>query len=86
MGVEPEFAELRDIPTNGYKLVAPFAANTDLSVTGTVRYETFSRFDQQTETVSSHIETVLGISFTGSWMLVVDWYNVPELGGSIVSS
>ena len=85
MGIKPEYAELKNIPTDGYKLVASFAANTDISVTGTVRFKTFSRSDQQTVAINSHIQSAQGVSFTGTWMLVVDWYFVPELDGSTVS-
>ena len=85
MGSIVEYSEIEDIPTPGYSIVAPFAANTDTTHSGSLRWETFFAHEMQTIFVSAYIRSRLGVSFNGTWMLVVDWYNVPEYLGPTVS-
>ena len=68
-----------------YSVVAPFAADTSITYRGSVRYNTFTTGDTNINIVSSHIRSELGGSFSGTWMIVADWYNVPQYGGSSVS-
>ena len=83
MRIRP-YSTFQDIPTDGYSLVAPFYANTDMTTTGTVHYQTFSGDEEQTNMISSFITSTQGASFDGSWMLVADWFYLPEFGGSTV--
>ena len=72
-------------PSSSYSVVAPFAASISTVSAGSVRYNTFTTGDTNINTVSSHIRSELGGSFSGTWMIVADWYNVPQYGGSSVS-
>ena len=68
-----------------YSVVAPFAASISTTYTGSVRYNTFTTGDTNINTVSSYIRSQLGGSFSGSWMIIADWYNVPQNGSFTVS-
>ena len=85
MGQTPEVYSLENIPgPSGYSVVAPFAADIDTSITGSVRYsESFT--STEIDQVSAHISFQIGVSFYGTWMMVVEWYYVPLLHGSQVS-
>ena len=72
-------------PSSSYSVVAPFAASISTAYTGSVRYNTFTTGDTNINTVSSHIRSELGGSFSGTWMIVADWYNVPQYGRTNVS-
>ena len=71
--------------SRSYSVVAPFAASISVFYTGSVRYNTFTTVDTNINTVSSYIRSELGGSFSGTWMIVADWYNVPQSSGSTVS-
>ena len=71
--------------SRSYSVVAPFAASISTTQTGSVRYNTFTTGDTNINTVSSYIRSQLGGSFSGTWMIVADWYYVPQYGGSTVS-
>ena len=68
-----------------YSVVAPFAADTSFTYISSVQYNTFTTGDTNINTVSSHIRSELGGSFSGTWMIVAGWYNVHQYGGSFVS-
>ena len=85
MGRITAYSEIGNIPTHDISIVAPFAANTDLSDTGSVRVKTFFSHDVETTFLSAYISSRLEVSFSGTWMLVVDWYNVPQYLGPTVS-
>ena len=78
------YSEIGDIPTPGISIVAPFAANTDLTRTGSVRWKTFFSHNAGTTFISAYISSRLGVSFNGTWMLIVYWYDVPQYLGSTV--
>ena len=67
-------------------LVAPFAADIDITSRGSVKYTQFTTSDSQMNTVSSFIRSETGNSFYGTRMMVAEWNGVPEDHGSIVSS
>ena len=81
----PSYAPAPFSPYSSYSVVAPFAASISTASTGSVWYNTFTTGDTTINTVSSHIRSELGGSFSGTWMIVADWYNVPQYGGSTVS-
>ena len=86
LGSTPPSSTLDTFSTSSsYSVVAPFAASISTASTGSVRYNTFTTGDTNINTVSSHIRSELGGSFSGTWMIVADWYNVPQYGGSFVS-
>ena len=68
---------------NDSSFVAPFAADIDISSTGSVHYsECFTI--SQLNVVSEHIRTRTGSSFHGTWMLVAEWNGVPLFNESPV--
>ncbi len=64
-------------------LVAPFFADIDIGVTGTIRYEVHTSTSSSgfLADVSNFIRSETGSQFTGQWMLLAEWYNVPPFGG-----
>ena len=86
LGPTPPSSTLYTFSTShSYSVVAPFAASISTSSIGSVRYNTFTTGDTNINTVSSYIRSGLGGSFSGTWMIVADWHNVPQYGGSSVS-
>ena len=79
------YSEIGNIPTAGISIVAPFAANTDLSEAGSIRWNTFFSHNEETIFISTYISSRLNVSFNGTWMLVVYWYDVQQYLGSTVS-
>lgn len=74
-----------DIPDTN-DIVAPYAADIDPSIAGTVRYTQFSSSSSsQISTVSRFIRSQLSNSFYGTEMMVAQWYGVAEYSGSSVS-
>ena len=66
-------------------VVAPFAADIDISTTGNVIYsESFSQLSMND--VSEHIRVGTGTSFNGTWMLAAEWNRVPLYLRSSVSA
>ena len=67
-------------------LVAPFWADIDVSRgVGDIRYEvhTTSSSGSFLTDVSDFISNVTGSQFTGHWMLLVEWNDVPHFGTSL---
>ena len=84
MGSAIPYSEIGDIPTSGLSIVAPFASDTDLSDSGTVHWRTYFSHNVETTFISAYISSRLNVSFNGTWMLLVGWYDVPEYLGSAV--
>ena len=66
-------------------LVAPFWTEIDIGIAGQLSYEVHSATASSTaimnrvnQFISDHINT----SFIGTWMLVAEWLDVTEFGGS----
>ena len=55
--------------------VAPFWDNGDISVAGRISYTIGSEL--LVECVSDFISSQLCVRFTGRWMLLAEWYQVP---------
>ena len=68
-----------------YSIVAPYGADIDTSIRGTVAYTKFRSPVTELGTVSEFIETQLGVEFRGTTMMVVKWDDVAQYGGSEVS-
>ena len=84
MGNRTRFLGIGAIPTSGLSIVAPFASDTDLSDFGSVRLNTYFSHNVKTTFISAYISSRLGVSFSGTWMLLVGWYDVPQYFGSTV--
>ena len=64
------------------RLVAPFWAKHDTSYLGHVAYETHTLFNGTAlmSTVNTYINTKLGNDFRGTWLLLVEWKDIPQDG------
>ena len=58
--------------------VAPYWIDNDPSIQGGVSYEVHEQGSPSLELVSDFISSDLSIEFSGVWMLVAFWQNVPE--------
>ena len=73
--------------STSYSVVAPFAADIETTVTGTVWYShTFFADDFWLGLVNDYITAQTGSFFQGTWMLVAEWNGVVSLTGSLVSN
>ena len=83
MGERPQYSSLGNFPgPSSYSVVAPFAADIDITRTGSVKYTQFTTSDSsQINRVSSFIRFQTGDSFSGTRMMVAEWNVV----GSFVS-
>ena len=59
--------------------VAPYWIDNDPSVQGNVSYEVHAQDSTSLEDVNAFISRNLSIEFSGVWMLVAFWQNVPEV-------
>ena len=59
-------------------IVAPFWADNDLRPSGKVSYEVHNISTSQLSSVNRYIRQQTGSNFEGSWMMVVNWKDVPE--------
>ena len=67
--------------------MAPFWADTDISITGQILYEVHitsspSESAAMVSQVSQYISTQTGVTFDGTWMLVANWDHVAEFRGN----
>ena len=79
-----------DIPTipgdKNINIIAPFAADIDLTLGGSLQYSLFLTNFSGIQTVSSFIRSHTNNSFYGVVMMVAEWRNVRKRGGDPVSS
>ena len=69
-------------------VVAPYSANINTEIAGTVRYtdfDTYSYSDSSMTTVSSFIQDQTGDYFEGYSMMVAEWNGVSRFNGISVS-
>ena len=67
-------------------IVAPFWSNSDISNRiGNISYEvhTIENLASQIALVSSFISQQQQVQFSGNWMLVAKWNNIPQFGGPL---
>ena len=89
------YISMGEIPcTNAYSsptscsLVAPYVANINTEIAGTVQYtdfDTYTSTGYSMSTVSSFIRDETGDYFYGNRMMVAEWNGVAEYNGSSVS-
>lgn len=67
-------------------MVAPYWSDIDTSYSGQIFYQVFTNdfpsFVEQLEEVSTFVSHKMDVSFSGSWMLGVEWLEVPSFFGS----
>ena len=66
-------------------IVAPYGADINPNVAGTVRYTGFITDYSQINTVSSFIRSQTTHDFYGTRMMIAEWNSVAEYSGSTVS-
>ena len=75
--------DLPSIPgTNN--IVCPYGADIDTRTTGTVQYVPFTSDNLEMYIVSGFIEGQTRHNFEPTSMMVAEWKNVPQDGGSLV--
>ena len=63
----------------GFQVVAPFLADHDPRLFGSVRYKVYSNPNQNMKLVSEFIRNKnYSSDFDGTWMLVAEWKDVPQ--------
>ena len=60
--------------------IAPYWIDSDPSQGGFVSYEVFQENNEQLSEVNSFISQAESVEFSGSWMIVAQWDDVPVLG------
>lgn len=63
--------------------MAPFWADNDLRPSGKVSYEIHNISTGYMSSVSRYIRQQTESTFEGSWMLVVEWKDIPEYQSDI---
>ena len=79
---------LANVDPSTCSLVAPYLANIDIGIAGTVQYtdfDTYSSSGSSMTIVSSFIQGQTGDNFSGTKMMVAEWNGVPEASRSSVS-
>ena len=69
--------------SNNDYIVAPFWADNDITHEGQISYESHQGTDLLTH-VSFFIRQLLQTDFSGTWMLVAEWEDVPQTSGSLI--
>ncbi len=72
-----------------HSFVAPFWADVNIDNTDVVGEVSYEAHDSSTggdllDEVSSFVSEEEGVQFSGTWMLVAEWSNVPEWGQPVI--
>ena len=76
------------ISSSSCSAVAPYGANSNTGIAGTVRYTDFEAYSSSGSsmiTISNFIRDETGDNFYGTKMMVAEWNGVAEYGGNSVS-
>ena len=65
--------------------IAPYWVDNDPSMGGSVSYEVHSGTNSLLNQVSNGISRIEGVEFSGTWMLVAYWLDVPLFSQPLVS-
>ena len=66
-------------------IIAPYGADIDTQVAGSVKYTRFYSDYSDLDDVSDFIEDEMNVDFNGEKMMVAEWNNVAEYNGDPVS-
>ena len=66
-------------------IIAPYGADIDTQVAGSVKYTHFYSDYSDLDDVSDFIEDEMNVDFNGEKMMVAEWNNVAEYNGDPVS-
>lgn len=65
------------------QVLAVFLTDHDARVNGTISYKVYTRSNMNMDTVSTFIQSNRGsTNFMGTWMIVVEWRDVPRYLGN----
>ena len=67
------------LPPGTTPFIAPYWIDSDPSVRGNVSYEAHGTNSSLLQQVSDYISVSQSLSFSGTWMMVAYWWDVPEL-------
>ena len=67
------------LPPRTTPIIAPYWIDNDPSVGGNVSYEVHTTGSPLLRNVSDYISSNQHVRFTGTWMMVAYWWDVPEL-------
>ena len=67
-------------------IVAPFWADNDIRAEGEVSYEVHTSGSPLLSQVNTFIDAYNSVVFTGTWMVVAEWKEVPQFPHSAVDS
>ena len=76
MGESPPYSSWSLFP--GPSVIAPFAADITISMTGSVKYTQFTSDESQLNAVNSFIQSETESNFQGTRILVAEWNSVPQ--------
>ena len=68
-----------ELPPGTTPFIAPYWIDSDSSVRGNVSYEAHGTNSSLLQRVSDYISVSQNLSFSGTWMMVAYWWDVPEL-------
>ena len=78
-----QFTPVR-FPIEFFHLVAPFWADINIAVgVGNISYQTFTTGSPLLDIVNNFISDEEDFDFSGRWMLLTEWNDVPPFGGPI---
>ena len=66
-------------------VVSPYGANIDTKTAGRIIYTPFFTIHPEMSNISDIISAKMGVSFTGTRMMLAEWTGVAKSGGSSVS-
>ena len=67
------------LPPGTTPFIAPYWIDSDPSVKGNVSYEVHGTNSPLLQRVSDYISVSQNLSFSGTWMMVAYWWDLPEL-------
>ena len=67
------------LPLDATPFIAPYWIDSDPSVRGNVSYEVHTGNTSLLQQVSDYISSNQSVEFSGTWMIVAYWWDVPEL-------
>ena len=71
--------DFSEVPLEATPFIAPYWIDNDLSVRGNVSYEVHGAESLLLREVSDYISSSQNVTFSGTWMMVAYWWDVPEL-------
>ena len=72
-------SRFEDLPPGTTPFIAPYWVDSDPSVRGNVSYEVHNTSSPLLQQVSDYVSVSQNVSFSGTWMVVAYWWDVPEL-------